>query len=142
MGQAEKRSTLQWTLMSTAVRQQLIVMLISKLLPSSLHSFSSSSVLLNLLPLPHSPPLFSIYCPSSSFFTPSSLLTLSHFFFTLSAMTHASPLRHPLISLLNPFVPSPWWSVKHCVSPSGQPLCIKICVCYYKKKMSVLDDTG
>lgn len=33
------------TLMSAAVRQQLIVMLISKLLPPSLHSFSSSFVL-------------------------------------------------------------------------------------------------
>ncbi len=38
--------------MSTAVRQQLIVMLISKLLPPSLHSFSSSFVLsLSLCPL-------------------------------------------------------------------------------------------
>ena len=45
------------TLMSAAVRQQLIVMLISKLLPPSLHSFSSSFVLSLSLSLRHSPAL-------------------------------------------------------------------------------------
>lgn len=61
--------SLQRTLTSTAVRQQLIVMLISKLLPPSLHSFSSSSLSslshcpLLLLPVCHSP---SITSPNSS----------------------------------------------------------------------------
>lgn len=114
--------------MSAAVRQQLIVMLISKLLPPSLHSFSSSFVLsLSLSPpslsssplhsavISVSPPQDSCLTPHPSL-SPSLPLSSSSVCFLLHFLAHfcspccltspslPSPLHSPLSSLFSSFL--------------------------------------
>lgn len=104
--EGKKKKSLQWTLMSTAVRQQLIVMLICKLLPPSLHTFSSPFVLsLSLFPhfLRHSllQP-FPLLLPAVTLFLILSGSPSSSFLYISFSSTHFS-----LLSILPPRPPHP-----------------------------------
>lgn len=146
------------TLMSAAVRQQLIVMLISKLLPPSLHSFSSSFVLSLSLSPPSlsSSPLHSAVIsvsPPSGFLShpPSvspSITSPLLFLCLLSPSFSRSLLLSVLSDVTLPSIPSSLSSLffiflfshllidkrsseaslKPCVSSSGHTQCVNMCV--------------